>query len=119
MGIGRGCRHVLWRWATFGCLWAAVLTAAFPRPQVSSAPELQWVDQSGGSSFTSWAIASSSPTSLVVVASVVAGNKTQADVYVAAAKDAGRERILAANERWWAEYWPQSFVSIPVTRIEG
>ena len=31
----------------------------------------------------------------------------------------GVEAAFAAHKGWWADYWVQSFVSLPVTRIEG
>jgi hypothetical protein len=29
------------------------------------------------------------------------------------------ERVWQDHSAWWASYWPQSFVTIPVTRLEG
>ena len=38
-------------------------------------------------------------------------------VNMAAAR--GVDAAFEAHKGWWAAYWPQSFVSLPVTRIEG
>ena len=27
--------------------------------------------------------------------------------------------VWVAHAAWWASYWPQSFVTIPTTRVEG
>jgi alpha-L-fucosidase 2 len=27
--------------------------------------------------------------------------------------------MLAEHRAWWANYWPRSFVSLPITRVEG
>jgi hypothetical protein len=31
----------------------------------------------------------------------------------------GAAAAFEVHKRWWAAYWPQSFVSLPITRIEG
>ena len=53
--------------------------------------------------------------------SVLAGKSTASDATAAAtaAAQAGRAKLLAASTAWWADYWPQSFVTLPVTRAEG
>ena len=50
-----------------------------------------------------------------------AGKSTASDATAAAtaAAQAGRAKLLAASTAWWADYWPQSFVTLPVTRAEG
>ena len=35
------------------------------------------------------------------------------------AATAGAQTLLKRHLVWWHEYWPESFVSLPVTRIEG
>jgi alpha-L-fucosidase 2 len=38
---------------------------------------------------------------------------------VTAAAEAGLDRLVASHRAWWHAYWPQSFVSIPDTRLES
>jgi len=94
-------------------------THLHPQPQVTASPLLMWVDASGGRANMAWSNTSTSATSLLVVASVVASNVSQARYNVAAGLAQGRVALLARSRMWWGNYWPQSFVSLPVTRLEG
>ena len=38
---------------------------------------------------------------------------------ITAALAAGAEALLARTAAWWAAYWPQSFIALPITRVEG
>ena len=55
-------------------------------------------------------------------ASVEAAGIRPAQVCAAGVNAAAARGVSVAFEShkaWWAAYWPQSFVSLPITRIEG
>eukprot|EP00041_Stephanoeca_diplocostata_P027165 m.745089 g.745089 ORF g.745089 m.745089 type:complete len:1294 (+) comp23125_c1_seq4:39-3920(+) len=95
----------------------------------ASAPEFEWVAQTehsmGKSAGTTssghffWKNATLSPTNMQVFATVVDTSATSAQNIVTSAQHTGRTALLTAHEAWWAAYWPQSFVSLPVTRVES
>ncbi len=49
----------------------------------------------------------------------VAGSPSASQLVAQAAALGGYSALLAASEAWWQAYWPQSFVSLPVTRLES
>lgn len=62
-------------------------------------------DNSGTVSLTAWAS--------------VQASGTPAKVVISAARAVEPSQLLANTSAWWAAYWPQAFVSPPVTRLEG
>ena len=44
---------------------------------------------------------------------------TAATTIATAAAATGRESLLRASTGWWAGFWPESFVTLPTTRLEG
>ena len=97
---------------------AVVLQAHSTRAMVG-APALEWVS-TGKTDFV-WANRTgSSGTSLTAWASVQApGAKLNATQVVATAAAIEPDTLMAKTAGWWAAYWAQTFVSVPVTRAEG
>ena len=83
------------------------------------APALEWV--STGKTDFAWANKTApSGTSLTAWASVQApGAKLNATQVVATAAAIEPDILMAKTFGWWATYWAQTFVSVPVTRAEG
>ena len=54
-------------------------------------------------------------------ASLVSDNSTDttADAYVNNASVLGAGVLFEQNRAWWSAYWPQSFITIPLTRLES
>lgn len=50
---------------------------------------------------------------------VTADPRTEAAATVASARVLGSRGLAVSHTEWWHTFWPASFLSIPVTRVEG
>mmetsp|Transcript_164734 Transcript_164734/g.528496 ORF Transcript_164734/g.528496 Transcript_164734/m.528496 type:complete len:965 (-) Transcript_164734:486-3380(-) len=84
-------------------------------------PQLEWV--STGSSEFAWVNETFANSVLVyaVVGDDCDGPGCVGDPHIVVRRAAGvgQDALWSRHAQWWAEYWPQSFVSVPVTRVEG
>ena len=85
-------------------------------------PSLEWVARKGNTAFGNKTVAAGSSGAQTIYMSVLASPKqtaAQATAAAAAAATTGRAALLAASTAWWASFWPESFVALPTTRLEG
>jgi hypothetical protein len=114
---------------------SAIMQMRWDPQLVRAPPSLEWVDKSGGKAAFAWlntssaaattaipssaaALPSSAP-SLTLYACIYAGKVADARAVVRSAAAKGTAALLSTHTKWWAHYWAQSFVSLPVTRAEG
>ena len=88
-------------------------------PAKSWSPSLEWVDMSKGSTDFKWMNTTSIGRKLVAFASVQAQGDTPAALVVAQAAKADLGAMLQRHTKWWQAYWSQSFITVPVTRVEA
>lgn len=84
-------------------------------------PEVLWIP--AGETDAAWVL-DSSHGSHMLYASVgdhcqIYGCVGNATAIVSLAHRIGHRDLLRKHIQWWEQYWPQSFVSIPVTPLEG
>ena len=106
--------------------------------KVSAPPALEWVDASGGKAAFAWSntttaiqtpatartttrlhTGSSLSHQLCAWAAITATTTSDAQSLIHNASAQGRPALLPRHKKWWADYWAQSFVSLPLTRVEG
>jgi hypothetical protein len=92
-------------------------------PPATGGPQLEWVPAAGVTPRFAWAntttSGSNNHTVLTVFASVVTTTVQDAAAVVAAAVQQGWESERARSAAWWTAFWPQAFVTLPTTRLEG
>eukprot|EP01051_Picozoa_sp_SAG22_P005456 SAG22_NODE_324_length_12373_cov_23.912254_5_plen_721_part_00 len=86
-------------------------------------PSLEWVDRKGNTAYGNKTVTSAAEHRTTVFVGVLAsdhkGTAAAASAIATAAATAGRAKLLAVSTGWWADFWPQSFVTLPTTRLEG
>ena len=83
-------------------------------------PALEWVPDPKSETDFGWRNTSKSGRLVAVASAQSPGDPAgtaRSVLQRAAASDLGA--MLASHSAWWASYWEESFVSLPVTRLEG
>jgi alpha-L-fucosidase 2 len=103
-----------------------------PQPEIGKTGEVQWVKQTlkAGGEFTTAKIEVELPANRRLTAiSTIYGSRQPGDppggptttfqAIEIVKKAAAQGDVNASHRAWWHAYWPQSFVSIPDTRLES